>query len=271
MSKLDYFVEVAPYIQETSAFDCGVAVVDSNGKFVRLVQGNTFKVNLVEGDVADIHGSIGTCLRTRTKIQKIIPKDVYGVTIKGNSTPIFDSGECIGVLATFVSLVNQETLEETAKNIVITSSEIQVTVTELAKSATELAENLDDLEKRGNIVLSELNQTDGILEFVSEVAASSNLLGLNAAIEAARAGENGRGFSVVAEEIRKLATNSTNSVKEIKVILQSIKTQSAKMVESINQIAGVGERQAAATEEIAAVIEQFANNVTAINEIAKMI
>jgi len=71
-------------------------------------------------------------------------------------------------------------------------------------------------------VLSKKSRKQKILRFVSEVAANSNLLGLNAAIEAARAGEHGRGFAVVAEEIRKMADNSASSVKEIREILRNI-------------------------------------------------
>lgn len=71
-------------------------------------------------------------------------------------------------------------------------------------------------------MLSKKSRKQKILRFVSEVAANSNLLGLNAAIEAARAGEHGRGFAVVAEEIRKMADNSASSVKEIREILRNI-------------------------------------------------
>lgn len=109
------------------------------------------------------------------------------------------------------------------------------------------------------------------LKFVSDVAANSNLLGLNAAIEAARAGDHGRGFSVVAEEIRKLASNCAHAVKEVKVILGTIQNESSTMVKTINVIAGLGERQAAATEEISAAMEQFSATTGTIKEVAKII
>lgn len=118
---------------------------------------------------------------------------------------------------------------------------------------------------------AEIRKTDDILRFVSEVAANSNLLGLNAAIEAARAGEHGRGFAVVAEEIRKMADNSAKAVQDIKAILNSINSDTKIIVEQIISTAQLGERQAAATEEISASMQQLASSASDVEKIAEII
>lgn len=119
--------------------------------------------------------------------------------------------------------------------------------------------------------MQEIKKTDEILHFIREVAANSNLLGLNAAIEAARAGEQGRGFAVVAEEIRKMAVNSTQAVTDIKSILSVIQQENESMVADIIKTAELGERQAAATEEVSASMEQFAASATNIERIAQQL
>lgn len=93
-------------------------------------------------------------------------------------------------------------------------------------------------------------------------------MGLNAAIEAARAGEHGRGFAVVAEEIRKMADNSSQAVTDIKDILNTIRQENELMVDTIIRTAQLGERQAAATEEVSASMQQLASSASDIEGIS---
>ena len=92
---------------------------------------------------------------------------------------------------------------------------------------------------------------DGIISYIKSIADTTNLLGLNAAIEAARAGEHGRGFSVVAGEIRKLATNSKDSTSKINSTLSKIKTNTNSIVDVLSHFSVTSETQAAQAEQIA--------------------
>ena len=148
---------------------------------------------------------------------------------------------------------------------------IQTSVTQSAAVITELGEESDRIGK--------------IVDTISSIAAQTNLLALNAAIEAARAGEHGRGFAVVADEVRKLAEQSSESAGEIAGLITSIQEKSQKAVAVMQE--GVGRVEAgtkvvqdsgASFNEIAEMVrkvveasQEMDNIVNALNENTKTI
>jgi len=105
------------------------------------------------------------------------------------------------------------------------------------------------------------NEISSIVRVIREVADQTNLLALNAAIEAARAGEAGRGFAVVADEVRKLAEKTTRSAEEITRMIAAIQKSSDVAVNSIHHAVQQVETTAALAGEARASIERIQANV----------
>lgn len=271
MNRLELLAATAADYQKLQPSDCAVLICDSSGVFVKCVPAKTFDMKVAEGDKISAGGAMSESLQSGKEVSRVLARELYGVVCKSNSAPIYENNQLLGAVAVVTSMAAQQALHETAQMIAATSQEMTATSEELAASAAKLAEELDKMRARGENVLEELKKTDEILRFVADVATNSNLLGLNAAIEAARAGELGRGFAVVAEEIRKMADSCSNAVKDIKSILGSIQTDTSLMVQQVVDTAYLGERQAAATEEISATMQQLASSANDIERIAEVV
>lgn len=272
ISRFDSLVKSAEIIQKIIPLDCCIMICNKDGLIVKFVGAESFDMNVREGSGVAKGGSLGECIATAKIVHKAIPKEAYNVPIKAIAVPIFDNNNVlIGGIATGISLANQEALLDSAQIIAATSEEMTATTQELAATATHLSSGLDDIQSIGNSVINEVKKTDDILRFVSDVAANSNLLGLNAAIEAARAGEHGRGFAVVAEEIRKMAVNSAEAVNDIKDILNNIRKEVEILKNKVEENSSMAERQATATQEIAKDMESLAASAIEIEKVAQII
>jgi len=133
-------------------------------------------------------------------------------------------------------------------------------IEQLSVRLDTMAQVIEQLRHKGDAI-------DGVVKLISGIADQTNLLALNAAIEAARAGEQGRGFAVVADEVRALAGKTQSSTVDIRTMIEQLRTGIVQAVESVQH----GHKQMESVKDQAVQTEHALDQIsTAINEIGDM-
>ncbi|ABI69943.1 methyl-accepting chemotaxis protein [Shewanella sp. 11B5] len=251
--------------------------------------------------------------------------------IQDTVAEVAKTSEQLGLSALDVSNQSNQTLADSQLQkdrtimVVTAINEMGATVNEIASNAAQAAvtardadtESVDgqkvvtrarstinqlskDVEQVGEVIESLATHTKSIgsiLDVIRAISEQTNLLALNAAIEAARAGEAGRGFAVVADEVRNLASRTAASTNEVQTMIDKLQSETSRAVNAMEQsrsrshegvtavdeasqsLSGISERialisdmniqVAAATEEQSTVVEDINRNVTEINDITQ--
>jgi hypothetical protein len=241
-------IDLIPLMRAYFGDNIGLFVSDTERYLVSIDGAVKLRINVL--DPVKPGSTARTTLNANKKVSLRVPKEVYGLPYIGAGVPIREGNEVVGSFVTTTPIEDLERLHaisgemhEAIKATVTGISSLASSSQQLAASSTELASNTGAIE-------NEIKKMDEIMDLIKDIASQTHLLGLNAAIEAARAGDLGRGFNVVAEEIRKLASRTQTSAKDVSEKLYSIKGKINALLDNILQVSAVAEEQSATTQDV---------------------
>ncbi|KYZ77934.1 chemotaxis protein [Anaerosporomusa subterranea] len=259
---LEQYVNVLSGLNDMQMADVGVCISNLE-TYIFYRPSRTLDLRVKPGDAVKPGSALYRAIHEKRRIVVQMDASLYGVPYVGIGSPIYNEAkQVIGAITISEATARYELLKEASvqigsniATIASTSEEISAQTEEIAAASRTLTATLETSQTR-------VKETDQVLGFIKSIAGQTNLLGLNAAIEAARVGDQGRGFGVVAEEIRKLSGTTAESIKSIESIIKSVQEDNASTRTQMLQIASM-------ISQIASAITQVAESTQELNDMSR--
>ena len=262
-------IAITPWIAEMMQTDMGFAVTDKE-KFIIQRDGKTVKLNISPGDPVNPKSAMAEAMRTRKHAAKNMDASLYGIPVRIYGYPIFDENRrVIGSVGIARNIETWTGLNKSAEELLVSSDEVGNIINQFLQVASQLNNDSVMLQTKADEINIKFQKTNQILESIKSISSQTRLIGLNAAIEAARIGEVGRGFGVVANEIRKLSGNSNDASVEIEKTLNELQIDLQRITDEVTSINNTVINQLEKAKEINSQVDRFQDISKMLLELSK--
>ena len=259
----------APIIIDSQPEGAWVGASDTEKVLCRMGS-EKFDTNVVVGlPISEVKTAMQT-MQAQKRVQVDINTRKLG-NIRMISIPLFDeeSGELVGTFGITTPRNLASNLQNAADKLRSHTDDMARVMQQIASSAGEINITESKLADIIKSIQENLENIVRVLSFTKDVANQTKMLGMNAAIEAARAGDLGKGFGVVAGEIRKLSDQSKQTADEIGQLTRAIEIRIKDAVEASQGTVMQSQEQAAATQEVTATVMEMSEVAEKLAILAK--
>jgi hypothetical protein len=267
IESLKAVVAMIPILKAAVPAELSIAICDTE-KFIAYWPGENIDLQIRVGQPLHPEEPLTQAIRSNVALRAEVPAAFYGFEFTGTATPLHDfNGAVIGGIA--VQLRKQSELIAIADQMSVSLTQANNQLSQVTEGSVVLAESAQQLLALAHRTVKQVNETDKVVSMVRRVADQTNLLGINAAIEAAHAGDRGRGFGIVANEIRKLSNETVTSTQTIQHTLKTFEEAISGMRISIEQMTAIVEQQATSSKQVLDFIEDVHRMSEQLNQLAK--
>ena len=250
------FSDVFTYLPAFFEDDISFALADRD-RYIKIQNCDSLPIQAQEGDPIPEGGAAYDAIHTGKITVKDVPKEVYGIPFKSYAMPIYESHTVVGVVLAGKSLQRRFEVVELSDAIGDSIQLISAAIIKIYTDIRQIVDSNTNIVDQIHTARENTKGTDEILKLIHSITQQTNLLGVNASIEAARAGAVGKGFKVVAQEIRRLSLRSGESIEEIEAILSSIEHSVDSISNTVNETKVAIENQAELLQEIKDSVEKL--------------
>lgn len=250
-------IDITPWISDMMQSDMGFAVTDRE-KFIIQKDGKTVKLNVSPGDPVNPKSAMAEAMKKNGPVAKNMDASLYGIPVRIYGYPITDEkGSVIGSVGIAKNIETWTGLNRSAKELIESSNDIRNAFNQFIEMVSQLNHDSEMLHNEANEINNKFKKTNQVLNSMKTISSQTRLIGLNAAIEAARIGNIGKGFGIVADEIRKLSGNSNEASIEIEKTLSALQVDLQKTTDKVFAINHTIMAQLEKAKEINSRIETF--------------